>query len=186
VLADNDVELSGRESREEETSITALDVCAEDSAKIIINNVLEGVKYTVVNQNGIRFSSVSTLTDNPLTIEVPSGNLVEGSNHFIIEKELSVNESRHFNVSLNYIPRPEVNTVERILIEKGTAITLFANGIPEPGHYEWYDAEERKFINTESSTLLTPTISEDTEYYVVAVSASGCRSLPKLIRIYVD
>jgi hypothetical protein len=159
------------------------DICG-DTIRIEIADSQAEVMYSAINGNDEVISGIQTGNGDIIILEVAATALDSGSNTIRIKAEIEecepvilVSEINFNHTLLN------ITTAETVTVCEGEAATLKVSGLPQGGHYVWYNADGLEIEGATDAEFTTAAIRADTIVFVTGVHPNGCRSEMKKITI---
>lgn len=159
------------------TNVVALssDNCSQLN-KIILSGTQKGASYSIRNITGAEISALQTSTGSDLEFIIPSGELKDGVNNYLINAgfEGCGFETLSKAVTIEYY-RPAAIVVNDVSTCEGSIANVIVSSDSEfVVAYNWYDANNVKIKGFTSSAMETPPISNETFFSVAPVLKNGC------------
>jgi gliding motility-associated-like protein len=158
--------------------ITPVVICANSSTQVQVQNPTAGYSYNWYNASsggnilgtGITYSTGNISTNTTFYVEAVSA---DGCKSLI---------RAAVNVQINPVPvAPTTNSPVYVCINE--TANLSVTNANASYTYHWYDASSGGTLLTTGTTYTTNAISGNTNFYVTATNATGCKGAPATVSV---
>jgi predicted peptidase/chitodextrinase len=158
----------------------------EKTVSVEVQNSQIGVAYEIVNLANQSVSSQHTGNGSTISINVDVNQLQANENNLRVKAFFQGCTANHLNGTVQI----KVNTLPAVSIESntngclGNTLDLIANG--DVARYEWINASSGEILQEQSNKLRISVGNSVMGYQVSAISAAGCKSLPRNVLVRAD
>jgi hypothetical protein len=149
-------------------------VCEGTNSVITLTGSQDGMTYGA-EVNGQSYTNLAKGNGSDLLLELDDQWLTNGTNVVkIIANSGCVQSFLTSSVSIDKNNLYQVGSVVDASLCKTSSAVLTATGAPGDGSYRWYATEQSSTVLGTEAQFTTPTISENSNFYVTVANAQGC------------
>lgn len=165
---------------------TLVSVECKDGAEVRLKRTQPGASYVLLTENMKVAGSEQTSTGNDVIFTVPSSQLNEGTTRFKVQASFKgcATSLLPDAVQVEYYGAPKVSG-PNVYACLGSPATLNVQGTGSISHFEWWNGDVQ-IKGAQSAEFVTGAITEETTYYVNAVTPNGCRGPKSVIMVTPD